>query len=212
MTQMQQILNYLWSIAPNGATNAQIARGTGIASHQGVYMTMQHLLADGRVQGQRQGRTWVFSTVEGSAVDLGHAASAAGYHQQAHTAAVFAELARLSLGRRYATTFAPGSLGNVPKRFDFVSPDQRIVGDAKFYALVGGAGLPPAKFSIIAEHVWLLERTAAPVQFLVFGNDRSVPVQWLKRYGHLAPAVAFYFLADSGDLEALTDRPNNMPS
>lgn len=91
----------------------------------------------------------------------------------------------------------------MPQRFDFVSPDQRIVGDAKYYTLVGGVGLPPAKFSIIAEHVWLLERTAAPVQFLVFGNDRSVPMQWLKRFGHLAPQVAFFFLPDSGELEDL---------
>jgi len=68
---------------------------------------------------------------------------------------------------------------------------------------VGGVGLPPAKFSIIGEHVWLLERTGAPVQFLVFGNDRNVPVRWLQRYGHLAPNVVFYFLTDAGVLENL---------
>ena len=43
MTQVQSILNYLWSIAPNGATNGEIARATGIASQQGVYVTTQHL-------------------------------------------------------------------------------------------------------------------------------------------------------------------------
>ena len=216
MTQMERILNYLWSIAPNGATNTQIARDTGIASHQGVYMTMQHLLAEGRVHGERQGRMWVFSAVDGPAVDLGHPSSAAfgsvAYRQQALTAAGFEELARAHLGQHYATSFTPGSLVNVPKRFDFVSPDRRIVGDAKYYTLVGGVGLPPAKFSIIAEHVWLLERTAAPVPFLVFGNDRNVPVQWLKRFGHLASAVAFYFLTDSGELEALNDSPERLSS
>jgi hypothetical protein len=207
MTQVQQILNYLWSIAPNGAGNAQIAQGTGIPSHQGVYMTTQHLLYQGRVRAERQGRTWVFYAVEGPAVDLGHssraATSPADYLQQTRTAAGFEELARVTLGQRYGTSLAPGSLAPVPKRFDFVSPDQRIVGDAKYYTLVGGIGLPPAKFSIIAEHVWLLERTGAAVQFLVFGNDRGVPVQWLKRYGHLAPEVAFYFLTDSGEVEDL---------
>lgn len=207
MTQVQQILDYLWSVAPGGATNAQIAYGTGIPSHQGVYMTTQHLLHEGRIRSERRGKTWVFYAVEGPAVDLGHALSAAtspaDYHQQTLTAAGFEEMARVKLGQRYGTSLAPGSLANVPKRFDFVSPDQSIVGDAKYYTLVGGVGLPPAKFSIIAEHVWLLERTGAPVQFLVFGNDRKVPVQWLKRYGHLAPAVAFYFLTDSEDLETL---------
>jgi len=34
-----------------------------------------------------------------------------------------------------------------------MSPDRRVVGDAKYFSLVGGIGLPAAKFSIIAEHV-----------------------------------------------------------
>src|SRR3990172_4321417 len=205
MTQVQRIIDYLWSIAPNGATNTQIAQGTGITPHQAVYMGTQKLLFQGRIQSERQGRTWVFSAVEGPAVDLGHSPSAAtsqvGYAQQALTAARFEEMARVRLGKLFGSPLAPGSLADVPKRFDFVSPDGRIVGDAKYYTLVGGVGLPPAKFSIIAEHVWLLEKTGAPVQFLVFGNDRKVPVQWLKRYGHLTTQVAFYFLADSGELK-----------
>jgi hypothetical protein len=60
-----------------------------------------------------------------------------------------------------------------------------VVGDAKYFTRVGGVGLPPAKFSIIAEHVWLLEKTGAPTTFLVFGNDRQVPIRWLERYGDL---------------------------
>ena len=38
------------------------------------------------------------------------------------------------------------------------------------------------------------------------GNDRQVPELWLKRYGHLASGVAFYFLADDGKLEELETR------
>lgn len=208
MTQVQRILDYLWSSAPNGATNTQIAQGTGITPHQAVYMGTQNLLFQGRVQSERQGRTWVFYAVEGPAVDLGHSPSAATspvrYAQQALTASRFEEMARVRLGELFGSPLAPGSLAGVPKRFDFVSPDGRIVGDAKYYTLVGGVGLPPAKFSIIAEHVWLLEKTGAPVLFLVFGHDRSVPVQWLKRYGHLTTEVAFYFLADTGELEKLS--------
>jgi hypothetical protein len=84
-----------------------------------------------------------------------------------------------------------------------VSGDGRIVGDAKYYTLVRGVALPPAKFSVIAEHVWLSERTGAPIRFLVFGNDRKVPLWRLGRYGHLAGEVAFYFLTDSGELQDL---------
>jgi hypothetical protein len=91
----------------------------------------------------------------------------------------------------------------VPKRFDFVSADMRIVGDAKYFTRVGGVGSPPAKFSIIGEHVWLLQKTEAPTTFLVFGNDRQVPMRWLERYAELASTVTFYFLSDAGDLERL---------
>ena len=84
-----------------------------------------------------------------------------------------------------------------------VSPDGDVVGDAKYFTLVQGQRLPLAKFSIIAEHVWLLERTGAPITFLVFGNDRQVPVLWLQRYGNLVSGVVFYFLTDDGVLEQL---------
>jgi hypothetical protein len=39
--------------------------------------------------------------------------------------------------------------------------------------------------------------------FLVFGNDRRVPVEWLKRYGNLVADVAFYFIDDAEHLEDL---------
>jgi hypothetical protein len=91
----------------------------------------------------------------------------------------------------------------VPKIFDLVSEDRRIVGDAKFYTLVNGIALPPAKFAIIAEHVWLLEKTGAPTVFLVFGNDRRVPESWLAKYGSLAAACQFYFLTRNSEPERL---------
>jgi hypothetical protein len=93
----------------------------------------------------------------------------------------------------------------VPKEWDMVSPDGHIVGDAKYFTLVHGQRLPPAKFSVIAEHVWLLEKTGAQTTFLVFGNDRQVPELWLQRYGHLVSRVAFCFLADDGRLELLKE-------
>ncbi len=55
----------------------------------------------------------------------------------------------------------------------------------------------------IAEHVWLLEKTAAPKQFLVFGNEREVPLRWLDRYGALAHGVQLFFFNDDGQLEVL---------
>lgn len=91
----------------------------------------------------------------------------------------------------------------MPKRFDFVSEDGEIVGDAKFFTLVRGENLPPAKFSIIAEHVWLLEHTAAKKRVLIFGNDVRVPKRWLAKYGHLVKTVEFYFLDKDCKMEIL---------
>ncbi len=93
--------------------------------------------------------------------------------------------------------------GDLPEKFDLVSSDGKIVGDAKYYSLVRGKGIPPAKFSTIAEHVWLLEKTGAETKFLIFGNDRRVPEEWLKRHGHLVSDVRFYFLGKNGQLNAL---------
>lgn len=120
------------------------------------------------------------------------------------TPARFEHLAARAANARYQTHLRPAKLPGVPKTFDLVSDDGRTVGDAKYYTLVGGSRMPPAKFSVIAEYVWLLEKTRAPNTFLLFGNDRRVPEEWLKRYGHLAERTAFHFLDHEGTLHDLT--------
>ena len=206
MTHAENILNYLWSIAPDGATNGELARELGIASQQTVYMTTQDLQRRGLLRAEQRGRTWVFSAVEAEPGSLALGRLPAGARAAAGdtlSPQEFEALSRRVLGDHFGVELSPGSVPRVRKRFDFVSPDGQIVGDAKYYARVGGLRLPAAKFSGIAEHVWLLEKTGAPVTFLVFGNDREVPLLWLDRYGNLAPEVSFYFLADDGHLELL---------
>lgn len=101
------------------------------------------------------------------------------------------------------TVLLPGEPDEVPKQFDCMSQDGSILGDAKYYSMVNGESIPPAKFSTIAEHVWLLEKASARKRFLVFGNDRRVPEEWLDRYGHLVESVDFYFLEENGEPELL---------
>ena len=207
MTYAERTLNHLWAIAPDGATNTEIARQLGAASHQTVYMLMQDLVRRGLVRGERQGRTWVFYAVEEPADrERPQSQLVSGESPASGTLmpSAFEALARRVLSERYAVALAPGSVPGVRKQFDFVSSDHQIVGDAKYYTSERGTTLPPAKFATIAEHVWLLEKTGAPTTFLVFGNDREVPATWLVRYGNLVTGVAFYFLADDGSLELLT--------
>jgi hypothetical protein len=200
VTQAERVLDYLWSIAPNGATNGELARNLGIRSQQSVYMLTQQLLRQGRIRGALAGTKWVFHVAEEPSTTLG---TGAAWTSDAAPPARFERLARHVLSDHYAVDLTPGSVPGVAKRFNFMSPDRRVVGDAKYFSLVGGLGLPPAKFSIIAEHVWLLEKTSALTTFLVFGNDRAVPQRWLARYGGLASSVAFFFVYDDGTLEHL---------
>lgn len=208
-TNKERILNYLWSIAPDYATNSQIREATGIHSYQQVYLLTQELMRSGLIRGEQRGREWIFWTDESLVVQLASPGRAlqgkATSEASSLSPRAFEELARSVMSTHFGVPLTPGEVPGVPKRFDLVSPDKDIVGDAKYFTLVQGRWLPPAKFSIIAEHVWLLEKTCAPVTFLVFGNDRQVPALWLQRYGDLVSGIAFYFLTDDGALEQLAE-------
>ncbi len=70
MTYVQRVLDFLWSIAPDGATNDLLPRRLGIRSQQTVYMLTQQLMATGRIHGERSGATWVFHAAEGPGTGL----------------------------------------------------------------------------------------------------------------------------------------------
>lgn len=109
----------------------------------------------------------------------------------------FEARARNILARSWSVDLRPAAVmlpGGVRKRFDLVSPDGQWVGDAKRYTTLR---TPAAKWSTIAEYVWLLQKLHADVStFIVFGGDEDVPVRWLRRFGALAHPVAFYFIED----------------
>ena len=116
------------------------------------------------------------------------------------TAAAFEETARQVLENRWGVRLPSRRVmlgGRVEKSFDFVSPDHRFVGDAKYYKTLK---VPAGKWSTIAEYVWLLQHLNAENRFLVFGNDRDVPARWLSRFAALTDGVQFFFLDDDGRL------------
>jgi len=90
------------------------------------------------------------------------------------------------------------------KLFDLVSDDFQIVGDVKCLTMGNSCNeIPPVKASIISEHVWMLEKTKAAETFIVFGKDRRVPKEWLRRFGNLVDSVKFFFLLENGNIEQL---------
>jgi len=208
-THRERILDYLWAISPDWATNSQLREAVNISFHQQVYLITQELMHFRLIRGKQRGRAWVFWADESLAAQLAspgrvsrrEVATQAG---QRLSPRAFEDLARSVMSVHLGVPLTPGQVPGVPKEFDMLSPERDIVGDAKYFTLVRGQRLRPAKFSIIAEHVWLLEKTGAPAKFLIFGNDRQVPELWLQRHGKLAAGVAFYFLTDGGDLEQLS--------
>jgi hypothetical protein len=209
-TNRERILDYLWSISPDWATNSQIRDATGIKSHQQVYMLTRELMGARLIRGEQRGREWIFWADESPVVQLASPGQAPMREvltqaEKQLSPRAFEDLARSVTSAHFGVPLVSGQVPGVPKEFDMVSPDGSIVGDAKYFTLVRGQRLPPAKFSVIAEHVWLLERTGAPTTFLVFGNDRQVPELWLQRYGDLVSGIAFYFLTDDGELELIQE-------
>src|SRR5260370_41733479 len=71
VSQAERVLEYLWSIAPNGATNGELARSLGIRSQQTVYMLTHQLLHQGRIRGALSGTIWVFHVAEEPSTTLG---------------------------------------------------------------------------------------------------------------------------------------------
>jgi len=115
----------------------------------------------------------------------------------------FEKLARRAMSEYFGVAFADKNPKGFPKRFDMVSPNEDIVGDAKFLTLVHRTKTPPAKMMEICGHVWLLEKVDAKIRFLAFGNQRSVPEIWLEKYGGLVRNVEFYFIDAHGAVEKI---------
>ena len=197
MTNVERVLDFLQSIYPQAVTNATIVARTRITPHTQVFQITRRLMSEGRIEGRVYGKEWEFwasgvpNEPETGTLKRGIATSTP------LAAIAFEGRAREVMTRHFGAELTPARLPGVPKTFDLVSRDHAIVGDATFFTLVAGERLPPAKFSIIAEHVWLLEHVICHTRFLVFGNDRRVPETWIKKYGHLVGSVEFYFLSDN---------------
>ncbi len=83
----------------------------------------------------------------------------------------------------------------VPWKFDLVSADQQIVGDAKWLKNIA---VPAAKWQAIAEYIWLLQKVEAARVFMVFGQDVEVADRYLRRVRPLTSPVEFYYLDADG--------------
>lgn len=204
MTNTDEVLRYLRFIYPTEATNSDIVKATHMQPHQQVFQITRRLVHDGRISARQLGREWFFKAGPAAPIPAEKKAEQTNAKGK-FTSANFESLARQVFSQHYDKALSPGTLPGIPKGWDLLSADGLIVGDAKYFTLVGGERLPPAKFSIIAEYVWLLEKTNARVKFLVFGNQIEVPRQWLAHYGRLLSGVDFFFLDQDGTITRLNN-------
>jgi hypothetical protein len=118
MGYKERILDYLWSVAPDGAINGQIARALGINSQQTVYMTTQELAGRRLIRAAKEGATWVFyapdAQADGGAIRVSTASAA---HAGALPPATFEALAGHVFGERYGTALSRGMVPGIRKRF-----------------------------------------------------------------------------------------------
>ena len=203
MSNANRILQYLHAIYPQKITNSDIVHATGIEPHQQVFQITRKLRESGNISGTRIGREWHFQALSKDQQTQVTPKSDQLPNPNKMTPRMFEHLARSNFSELFSSQLSSGSVGNVAKEWDMVSVDGKIVGDAKYYTLVRGKALPPAKFANIAEHVWLLEKTNATAKFLVFGNQIEVPQRWLEKYRNLVSDVRFYFMDDMGNIKRL---------
>jgi hypothetical protein len=110
----------------------------------------------------------------------------------------FEQYARRYFSQLWGTELAERSVrvgDAVPWKFDLVSPDSQIVGDAKWLKNIP---VPAAKWQAIAEYLWLLQKVRAERVFMVFGQDVEVAERYLKRVRPLTAPIEFYYLDGHG--------------
>ena len=200
MTDKDRILAFLRSLSPKAASNSEIQEATGIEKDHEVYRLTQELLEAAEIHGVKGDRGWAFWIGEPPTLPE---PVPAPRPPRGLSARKFEALARETMSEHFQAKLDRGYAGQVHKEFDFVAPFGRIVGDAMHFRGAPATRWAPAKAAAIAERVWMLEKTAAPQTFLVFGHDRHMPTMWLERCGNLVYGVVFYFLSDDGELEEL---------
>ncbi len=200
MANPDRILAYLQETR-GWYSDEDLSVALGIRPRQQVNQICRRLAAEGRIRRGDMGGVIGNAAIGTSSRGTSETGSLPG--SPSTTAASFESLAREVCSEHYGRRLRPGRVPGVPKLFDLVSEDGSVVGDAKYYDLVRGVADPPAKFSVIAEHVWLLEKIEPRVRFLVFGNNPAVPERWLAKYGGLVKGIDFLFLKGSGQLSQI---------
>ena len=94
------------------------------------------------------------------------------------------------------------------KNFDLLNIDEKIVGDIKHYRMTSGGNNPSAKFSVLNEYSWLMQKLE---QFqkqkwrkvFVIGEDPNVVKKYISIFDAWLDDIQIYFCDASGKLKKM---------
>jgi hypothetical protein len=141
MTNRDRVIEFLRRVAPDEASNADILSGVGIKPHQQIFRITNQLVSEGLIRGRKLGKEWVFTWGGGppperfSMNPLKVEPTPKVLSGIYVTAIDFGRQAQVALSCHFGAALKAGEVPPVPKRFDLISRDRTIVGDAKFLHL-----------------------------------------------------------------------------
>ncbi len=110
---------------------------------------------------------------------------------------IFEDNIRRLVEKLYQTSFPKGEFVRIngkTKKFDFVDLKHGIVGDCKRYGFTKTGKRPSAKFSILNEYVWLLQKLSPHwKKFIVIGDNESLVRKYVNEYAPWLDEVTIFF-------------------
>ena len=91
------------------------------------------------------------------------------------------------------------------KDFDLLNIDENIVGDVKHYKMTSGGNNPSAKFSVLNEYSWLMQKLELYQKqkwrkIFVIGEDLNVVKKYISTFDAWLDDIEIYFCNADGKL------------
>ncbi len=189
----KKVIEFIKASHPRAVTSADISNRTGVSQAQ-VYQIARGLLESGLIRAARDGRSWRYTWN----ID-GNARTHAMPRPMAGKAADFAARARDIFSQLFDEPLEERAPGGGQHSFALVSADGGFTGDVLYFPPSAGGTPPPARLEMICGRLWLLEKCAPDVAFLVLGGDETTAAIWRQAYAALCDDVDVYYLDDGDD-------------
>ena len=123
---------------------------------------------------------------------------------------IFEDNVRKLLEDLYKTTFLKDDFVKIngkTKKFDFVDSKNKIVGDSKYYSFTKTGKRPSAKFSILNEYIWLLQKLPLNwKKFIVIGKDEILVKKYVDEYLPWLEGIKIYYSDGKNELKIIKDQ------